>query len=211
MIRRGEAYDLPRVAAIYRRAFPDSIDYIFGKAPKDQALIDVYRFLLDQYPEYFLVEEENGRLAGYIVAPPDVSTIVGRAIFRGYVLRWSWRWLLGRYGFGLKPVWTLLANKWALFLSKDKASESADARVFSIAVDPDYQGRGIGSKLTKAALELLKKADVGKVMLEVREGNAPAMHIYQKYGFEEVGRFTDKGGVWIQMIAHFPERKEEAA
>ncbi|MCL5292731.1 MAG: GNAT family N-acetyltransferase [Actinobacteria bacterium] len=210
MIKRAERFDLPQVAAIYRRAFPDSITHIFGKTPKDKAFIDIYQFLLDTYPEYFLVDEEDGRITGYVVAPPDVSILVKRAILRGYVLRWSWRWLIGKYGFGLRPVWILLGDKWALLRSKHKAVEESDARILSIAVDPAYQGRGIGGKLTKAALDLLRASGIEKVMLEVREGNEAAYRIYTKFGFREVGKFRDSGGVWIQMVADLPKKAKAA-
>lgn len=210
MIRKAREYDLPRIAEIYRRAFPYSIEYIFGKPPKDQAFIDVFRLLLDTYPDYFLVDEEEGKVTGYVVAPPDVSILVRRAIFRGYVFRWAWRWLIGRYGFGLRPVWVLLSDKWAILRSKGAAEESSDARILSIAVDPDYQGRGLGKKLTAAALDILRDSGVHKIMLEVREWNEAAYHIYKKFGFREVGRFRDTGGVWIQMIADLPKKAEAA-
>ncbi len=78
MIRKALDYDLPQVAVIYRRAFQGSISHIFGKAPKDQAFVDIYRFLLDQISRLFLVEDEGGRVLGYVVAPPDVSILVNR-------------------------------------------------------------------------------------------------------------------------------------
>ncbi|MHB0977425.1 MAG: GNAT family N-acetyltransferase [Candidatus Aquicultorales bacterium] len=210
MIRKAQPYDLPSVASIYKRAFPDSIEHIFGKEPSDQPFIDIYRFLLDEFPDYFLVEEEEGKVVGYVVAPPDVSALVKDAVLKGYVLRWSWRWMRGRYGFGLTPVGVLLADKWAFLRSKDKASESSDARILSIAVDPDRQGKGLGKKLTKVGMELLDRAGADKIMLEVREQNERAKHIYKKLGFHEVGSFRDKGGVWVQMIAHIRRRKKAA-
>jgi len=183
MIRRAQPYDMPSVAAIYKRAFPDSIEHIFGKEPADQPFIDIYRFLLDEYPDYFLVEEDEGKVVGYVVAPPDVSALVKNAVFKGYVFRWSWRWLTGKYAFGLNPVGVLLSDKWAFLRSKDKASETSDARILSIAVDPGYQGKGLGKKLTAAGVDLLDKAGADKIMLEVRENNEVAKHIYEKLGF----------------------------
>lgn len=210
MIRRAHEYDLPRIAEIYRLAFPDSIAYIFGKNPSDQAFVDIYRFLLDVYPDHFLVDDDRGKVTGFVVAPPSISGLVWRAISGGYVARWVVRWFRRSYRFGFRPVITLLLDKWALLRSHSKPAETSESRMLSIAVDPDYQRRGIGKRLMMAGLDLLRKSGVEKVMLEVRAGNAPAQHIYQKMGFREVGRFEDRGGTWIQMIKNIKPHEKAA-
>ncbi len=57
----------------------------------------------------------------------------------------------------------------------------------NIAIDPDYQGRGLGQCLLR---HILDYADKHKALmfLEVRESNAPAIHVYQQAGFKRVGR-----------------------
>lgn len=63
-----------------------------------------------------------------------------------------------------------------------------EAHVSTIAVQPEWRGLGLGEWLL---LHLLKTSQaLGAVVatLEVRPSNHPALALYQKYGFEQVGR-----------------------
>jgi [ribosomal protein S18]-alanine N-acetyltransferase len=55
------------------------------------------------------------------------------------------------------------------------------------AVDPDHQGKGIGSALLHRFLEMCRAQRVKLTFLEMRTNN-PAFSIYEKFGFREVGR-----------------------
>ncbi|MBF7996679.1 GNAT family N-acetyltransferase [Rahnella laticis] len=60
---------------------------------------------------------------------------------------------------------------------------------FGIGVDTGFQGRGIGSKLLAAALELCDKwLQVKRVELTVYADNDAAIGLYKKYGFSIEGR-----------------------
>lgn len=62
-----------------------------------------------------------------------------------------------------------------------------EASLLNIAVNPLYQGQGLGKKILQNTL-LQLEACINKVFLEVRISNAPALHIYQRTGFIEVGQ-----------------------
>lgn len=64
------------------------------------------------------------------------------------------------------------------------------AHILNLAVLPELRRRGIGSKLLQNALEELKRlrVDIGMVMLEVRESNIPAIKLYEKFGFNIIGK-----------------------
>jgi GNAT superfamily N-acetyltransferase len=57
--------------------------------------------------------------------------------------------------------------------------------VYMVAVDPDMQGRGIGTALTAWALQWMKAAGMSLAMVETGgdPGHAPARHTYEKLGF----------------------------
>ena len=63
--------------------------------------------------------------------------------------------------------------------------ESSMGEIYMIAVDPDYQHRGIGTALTAFALERMKDAGMSVAMVETGgdPGHAPARRTYEKAGF----------------------------
>ncbi len=59
--------------------------------------------------------------------------------------------------------------------------------LFTLIVDPQYRGRGIGGKLLQTLLDHGKEhLGVSVAHLEVYEGN-PAIRLYERMGFREVG------------------------
>lgn len=60
--------------------------------------------------------------------------------------------------------------------------------MMNIAVHPDYRRRGIAEKLVLALVEGLKEQGSHYLTLEVRASNLPAIALYEKLGFSEIGR-----------------------
>jgi len=56
-------------------------------------------------------------------------------------------------------------------------------RIFSLAVLPAYQNRGIGSSLLKDIIEVFRGIRVSEIILEVRLGNMKAKRFYERHGF----------------------------
>ena len=64
-------------------------------------------------------------------------------------------------------------------------------RVYAVAVDPGAQGQGIGRKLMERLLADLRQRRAGRIYLEVRADNAPAIRLYERFGFRIVKQLTD--------------------
>lgn len=62
------------------------------------------------------------------------------------------------------------------------------ADMMNLAVAPSYRRLGIGEKLVNELICQLKDNKVTCLTLEVRVSNAPAIALYKKLGFSEVGR-----------------------
>jgi ribosomal-protein-alanine N-acetyltransferase len=62
-----------------------------------------------------------------------------------------------------------------------------EGRVFALAMDARYRGKGVGRALLKAAFNTLRKLRIGFVRLEVRVGNQVAQRLYRSTGFMEIG------------------------
>ena len=60
--------------------------------------------------------------------------------------------------------------------------------MMNIAVHPEYRRRGIAEALIDALINALREKGSRALSLEVRASNDPAIALYQKMGFSQVGR-----------------------
>ena len=60
--------------------------------------------------------------------------------------------------------------------------------IMNIAVHPDWRRNGIAEKLIDSLIAELKNRGSRALMLEVRVSNVPAIALYEKLGFRQVGR-----------------------
>ena len=63
-----------------------------------------------------------------------------------------------------------------------------EGQITNIATHPDHRNKGLGLAVMRALLRHAKDEKLGSVSLEVRVSNAPALAVYKKAGFVEVGR-----------------------
>jgi len=63
-----------------------------------------------------------------------------------------------------------------------------EMEIMNLAVDPDARRQGIAARLLAHAIEEVRRADVKRVYLEVRESNSGARTFYSSGGFTEQGR-----------------------
>lgn len=62
-----------------------------------------------------------------------------------------------------------------------------ESHVTTIAVHPDYRGRGIGELMLSSLISISYEIGARMVTLEVRVSNTVAQNLYRKYGFKEAG------------------------
>lgn len=62
------------------------------------------------------------------------------------------------------------------------------AVIHILAVSPDRQGTGIGSKMVREAIELAKAKCMKAIRLDALATNTPAHKLYQRLGFEYRGK-----------------------
>lgn len=60
--------------------------------------------------------------------------------------------------------------------------------MMNVAVHPDFRRRGFAQALVNALAEELKAMESHCLTLEVRASNVPAIALYEKLGFREIGR-----------------------
>jgi GNAT superfamily N-acetyltransferase len=83
-------------------------------------------------------------------------------------------------------VWIALASGSTVgFVAVKLHSESSMGEIYMVAVDPDFQGHGIGTALIEFTLGWMKDAGMSVAMVETGgdPGHAPARRTYEKMGF----------------------------
>jgi GNAT superfamily N-acetyltransferase len=120
----------------------------------------------------------NIRLAARSVNPLYLSTLTPESTpipFHGYVWEEDGR---------------IIGNVTLIYA---KRNEKRLYFIANVSVHPDFRNRGIALKLTERAMRHVKEHDGSRVMLQVRDDNPTALHIYEKLGFYEINRRT----TWI--------------
>lgn len=77
--------------------------------------------------------------------------------------------------------------------------------ILSLAIDPEYRGRGLGRLLLKEAIERIKREKEVKVFrLEVRASNVPAIRLYKslgfRYSFFRPNYYQDGEGCYVMFL-----------
>ena len=57
----------------------------------------------------------------------------------------------------------------------------------NIVVRKSYRQQGVGQKMLEELIKLTKETGLETLNLEVNAANLPAIHLYEKNGFEKVG------------------------
>lgn len=78
----------------------------------------------------------------------------------------------------------IAASHW----TKVAQPERGIGEVYVVAVDPAYQGRGLGNAVTALGLAHLAARGVHTIELYVEGDNAPAIATYRRWGFQRSGR-----------------------
>ncbi|TCD16332.1 ribosomal protein S18-alanine N-acetyltransferase [Oricola cellulosilytica] len=68
---------------------------------------------------------------------------------------------------------------------------AGEAEILTITVAPEWQGRGLGRKLMDSVLAKAHGERIEAIFLEVDETNQPALSLYRKLGFFQVGGRPD--------------------
>lgn len=84
-------------------------------------------------------------------------------------------------------------------------------RVYALAVDPSARGRKIGARLLQEIIEILRRQGAGRIFLEVRADNHPAMRLYEKFGFvlyRQLANYYGHGHPALRMTLNAADAKE---
>jgi len=121
----------------------------------------LYVDFYESNPEGFFVADINGRVAGYAVCFITKSGM---------------------------PAPQTLEEEVELSRARSHGhSGQVKGKLFTLAVAPSWQGRGIGSRLLGEVIRFFHLRGVFRICLEVRASNLRAQRLYSRFGFTIVG------------------------
>ena len=89
-----------------------------------------------------------------------------------------------------------------LHVKRGRAAHSAG---IGMMVHDAFQGRGVGTALLTAAVDLAERwLGLHRLELEVYPDNEPALRLYRRFGFEVEGtkrRYALRDGAWMDALA----------
>lgn len=97
-------------------------------------------------------------------------------------------WLIGGDGLAAS-CWLLGAN-----------GTSRWGRLYSLAVDPDARGQGLGARLLDAGMAWARAQQLTSCRAEVKADNLAARHLYAKAGFRELATLPNYYGPGLTGI-----------
>lgn len=101
-------------------------------------------------------------------------------------------WTRGIFLDGLKSY-----DIWLMFDGEQQVGHGVlsiildEAHLLNITVKPESQGRGLGLRLLEQLMERANERGAKECFLEVRASNQVAYRLYERYGFNEIGRRRD--------------------
>lgn len=66
-----------------------------------------------------------------------------------------------------------------------------EAHLLNLAIDPEFQKRGLGRKVLHFLLDMAEKKGADTIFLEVRDSNRSAIALYLDEGFNQIGLRND--------------------
>ncbi len=199
-VEPGSLNNAREIAEIYQAAFPESVDLFFGKKSPEKLLnLLELTFLLTFYwgAKAMLMKDESGEISGYCLYS-DVDSYRGRNFPKVMGLLFQ---IAGKIT--LSEVVHLLRNRviMATSMRHTRKVPKPQARILSIAINPAYQGQGVGTSLFHSTLDSIKDQRIG---LNVRADNPSARSLYAGAGFQECGTAKDLQGTWLALFREPP-------
>lgn len=180
-MRKAREDDIHQVMEVNMASLPERYWYGF------------YLSLLHNWGDAFLVAEADGRVVGYAMSRVEETK---DPVLLGLASELE--------GLGKERESRGIISRITESLSNFLASSRLVGHLVSIAVLPEYRRRGIGKALLAETIRVMREVyDTEAIYLEVRVSNAPAISLYEKFGFRKVriihGYYADGEDAYVMV------------
>lgn len=182
--------NINEVCKLHRIAY---LEDHFSSHFSDDMLKHYYLELIKGNEQFCLIAfDPDGQAVGFVISGLDlnnnVKKFVNQNIFAISKITF----------FNPKFIYPKIKSLFTRF-SKERWQSKADYRVLSIAVNPSYQGEGIGRLILKEIETRYKFNKINKYGLSVKKSNYKATAFYVKLGFN-LEHYDKKSAYYIKDI-----------
>ncbi|KHD86815.1 GNAT family N-acetyltransferase [Bacillus ginsengihumi] len=188
MIRQAYEKDAQEVAYLIHLAIKDIAEALTGETDlvsirKELAYLFLQKNNRLSY-QNSIVAEVNGEIAGTLIAySGDDASLLDQAIMER------------------------LKRKKQNHVVLDKEADRGDYYIDTVAVHPQYRGKGIGTELIHHAEHAAGQYGFSKVSLNVAHDNVRAKQLYQRLGYEEEKIKQINGHPYDYMIKYVQHKE----
>ncbi len=193
--------ELNQIVNLHLEVLPESFINNFGK----NFLRSAYDTMAKDPNNIFLLLKQDEQVIGFLVAAKD-----GGKFTRNVVLKLPFQTIRNIFIQSLRqPLLVLLLIRWLITSIGHKFRIKTDLKY--IAIQPGYQGRGLGSRLIKQLEQVLIKSQIGQFLVGTKAANLLSNRFYRKLDFEKIGerKFFDDSYIFY-LSPKFAETREES-
>jgi len=203
-IREATPLDCLEIARLHKKVL-GGMGANFLPKLGESALSDIYAHLIEKEPGGFYVAESDGTIVGFVVGVSDVDKI------RLFGFKFVIKAILGIYDLEMTRFQLIKKGlKHALYLFQRKNTE-VKAELLDIVVHFNYQGMGIGKKLSDAFINHLISLGIARVQVLVDERWNRALEFYRRMNFEPCRLLsTPTGKMWVMIKGLSKNRGNQA-
>lgn len=191
-IRPALPSDAPAAGRLLHLSLGPMADFLFPRRASpnvEQALAGLFARPQNRFSyEFADVAEVDGQAVGLLIAYP--SALIGR-------LALPMGWQMAEIC-GLRAVLRLLPLTLPLLVMRE--AEANAYYISNLAVLPEFQGQGIGTRLLERAQAKAAEMGLTKCALTVEVGNKQALRLYERLSFRIVRTFEHP---WLEHLCGY--------
>ncbi|HTK17199.1 MAG TPA: GNAT family N-acetyltransferase [Acidimicrobiia bacterium] len=191
LVRFATLEDVSAIAALHASRISEGFLVTLGPA----FLRRLYRRIAFSRRAFLLVADDAGAVCGFIAVAENT-----RALYVEFLLHDGIAAAIAASrGIARAPHSVLETLRYGLRAGNDDGGGAA-AEILATGVAADHSGRGIGTRLVRAAVEELARRGVASARVVTAVGNEAAVHAYERGGFRSQGRDEVHRGVDQELL-----------
>lgn len=195
MIRPMNEYDVVRVVDIHMSAFPGFFLSYLGR----QFLTTYYKSLLQYTNHIARVYDDHGHISGFIVGTTDPSTFYSHLIRKNL-----FQFFTASLWAAIKKPIIIIRLFRALFQPSKQPSGDHILGLYSLAVSPESQNKGIGRQLVMSFIGAASHLGCKQIVLTTdRDGNDAVNSFYASLDFIITSQYATPEGRRMNTYTKF--------